>query len=312
MEFAPVALFAFNRPEHLRRTIEALKANKHASSTSLYIFADGSRSEKDLPQVNAVREIASAVTGFKEVIKVFRERNFGLADSISEGVTFLAEKFGKVIVLEDDIITSPGFLDYMNTALNLYEKNDQVMHIAGYMPEISPEGLPESFFLRQSSCWGWATWKRSWNKFHRNGKEFVDAFTDEEIRTFNLNGAYNYWNQLLLNEQGAIKTWAVYWYAVVFKNNGLCLHPRTSLVSNIGFDGSGENCGKLVVEMKLSKNPVNAFPGHHEIQVNETASNRFNEFFMRTGYVSWKKKLLKLPFTVLKKVTRLSEKVLRP
>ena len=249
---APVVLFTYNRPEHTRRTLSALAANTLAARTPLIIYSDAARHDKDKPAVDAVRAFAGSAAGFASVTVHERERNFGLADSIADGVSATIRDHSRAIVLEDDIVTSLHFLEYMNEALARYEHEERVMHIAAHMPPISAEGLPESFFLRQSSCWGWGTWARAWRHFHRQGQEFIDAFSPADIKRFNLDGAYDYWSQLLANENGALKTWAVYWYACVFSQGGLCLHPRRSLVRNIGFDGSGENCGVAAGESSVT------------------------------------------------------------
>jgi GT2 family glycosyltransferase len=191
MVLAPIAIFSFNRPEHLKKTIEALAANSLAKDSPLYIFSDAARSEKDIPLVNEVRKIINTVQGFSEVHAILRDANLGLADSISSGVTMLMEKFGKAVILEDDIVTSPYFLEYMNTALELYKDNERVMHISGFMPPINTQGLPETFFLSQASCWGWATWASRWKFFERNPSALIDEFDQKKIRKFNMEEGYN-------------------------------------------------------------------------------------------------------------------------
>jgi len=243
-QLAPVILFVYARPEHTRKTIEALAKNHLASDTNLIIYSDAARGSDDIEAVNAVREYIKKVQGFKSVTINERQRNYGLAESIVDGVTETINLHGATIVVEDDLITSEHFLNYMNEALRIYATEERVMHIAGHMPDIDTNGLPETFFMRQSSCWGWATWARAWKYFHRNSDEIIKSFTPQDIHRFNLDGTMDYWSQLLANHNGQLKTWAVYWYACVFLKKGLCLHPRTSLVSNIGHDGSGTNCGK--------------------------------------------------------------------
>lgn len=255
--YSPVVIFTFNRPSHLRRTLQALAANTLAVQTPLVAYSDAARNTKDAPLVDEVRDILKNTTGFASVTVNNRERNIGLADSIVDGVSDVIRRYGRAVVLEDDIIVSPYFLDYMNTALARYEHEERVMHIAAHMLRIPVMRLPESFFLRQSSCWGWATWERAWQHFHRQGEKFIRSFTPDDIIRFNLDGAYDYWGQLLANENGLLKTWAVYWYACVFSQGGLCLHPRQSLAQNIGFDGSGENCavGESDVPVFRTKSP---------------------------------------------------------
>lgn len=258
----PVALFTYARPEHTRKTVEALAANELAEQTELFIFSDAARSESDAAAVGEVREYLRSVQSFARVNIVERSYNYGLADSIVDGVTSVVERYGKVIVLEDDIVTSPYFLRYMNDALDRYESVEQVMHVAGYMFPIEfPKSVPQSFFLRQASCWGWGTWQRAWRSFHRDADFFIKSFTGNEIRKFNLDGAYDYWGQLLANHERRLKSWAVFWYACIFKKGGFCLHPRSSMVDNIGLDGSGQNCG---VEdnwrTRVASFPLSQFP----------------------------------------------------
>jgi hypothetical protein len=260
--YAPVALFAYARPDHTRKTVEALAGNDLADHTELFVFSDGPRSESDAAAVRAVREYLRTVQSFRQVNIVERSYNLGLADSIVDGVTSVVGRYGKVIVLEDDIVTSPYFLRYMNDALDRYEHTEQVMHVAGYMFPIQfPESVPPSFFLRQSSCWGWGTWQRAWSHFHRNANVIIARFNHADIRRFNLDGTYDYWSQLLANHEGKLKTWAVYWYACVFSHGGLCLHPRTSLIHNIGFDGSGQNCAlNNNWRTRVVNHPLSQFP----------------------------------------------------
>ncbi|GAB7081069.1 sugar transferase [Megalodesulfovibrio paquesii] len=268
---APVALFAYARPDHLQATLDALAANTLASQTEVTIFSDGPRHEQDAQAVRDVRELARATqlgSAFAAVHVVERDRNWGLADSIVDGVTTLCASHGRVIVLEDDIVTSCHFLQYMNDALDRYADAPQVMHIAGHNFDIDPTGLPESFFLGHSSCWGWATWQRAWAHFSRDAEMFVRSFSADDIHRFNLDGAYDYWGQILANRAGTLKTWAVFWYASVFQKNGLCLHPRASLVDNIGHDGTGTNCGcDTFMRQCASQDQVTAFPRSLEISI---------------------------------------------
>lgn len=240
---APVVLFVYARPWHARRTVEALAANADAPETDLVIFSDAARNEKDAPAVREVREWLPSITGFRSVTIHERQENLGLADSIINGVSSVISRYGRVIVVEDDLITSPYFLRYMNDALELYAHDDKVMHVAGYMFPMDTDGLPETVFLRQSSCWGWATWERAWRHFTRDSASIINRFSEEDIYRFNLDGTMDYWSQLMANHAGTLRTWAVFWYASVFMRGGLCLHPRECLVHNCGFDGSGENCG---------------------------------------------------------------------
>ncbi|WKN40718.1 glycosyltransferase family 2 protein [Tunicatimonas pelagia] len=245
---APVVLFVYNRPDHTLRTLEALSLNELAKDSVLYIYADGPKTnsdEKILARIAETREVLYQKKWCKEVHIREAKENKGLADSIVGGVTEVINKYGKVIVLEDDIVTSPGFLKYMNDGLNIYESYEEVMHISGYFPPVSSfHELPETFFYNQTSCWGWGTWDKSWKFFNNNAKALLHQVLDNNLEyQFNIDNAYQFTYQLEANIKGELKTWAVKWHASVFLQDGLCLHPNQSLVRNIGFDGTGVHCG---------------------------------------------------------------------
>jgi hypothetical protein len=239
---APIVLFVYNRLSHTMRTIEALQKNLMACESILYIYSDGPKNEKDAENVTAVRNYVKGVSGFADVIRVERQQNQGLASSIMSGVTEVVSKYGRIVVLEDDIITSPFFLTYMNEALCKYQDDEQVMHIAGYMLPINSKGLKETVFYRNTSCWGWGTWESAWDKLENNACLLKSKFTEEMKYRFNIDGAYDSWSILDRTCLGKADSWAILWYASVFLSGGVCLHPSKSLTKNIGHDGSGTNC----------------------------------------------------------------------
>lgn len=246
---APIALFVYNRPEHTKQTLEALAQNQLAQDSELVIFCDGAKvnaSTTDIARITEVRALVKSQKWCKEVRIVEQTHNLGLATSITQGVTELINQFGKVIVLEDDIVTSKGFLRFMNEALDFYEHEEKVMHISGYMfpidfEEIEPQD-EHTFFYRSTSCWGWATWQRAWKYFNSDAKFLLTQLQEKKLlQEFDLDNTYRFSYQLELNLQHKIHTWAVKWYASVFLQKGLCLHPKHSLVQNIGNDQSGDN-----------------------------------------------------------------------
>lgn len=239
---APIVLFVYNRPAHTRQTIEALQRNEHAQESDLFIFSDAPKNPAAAEAVSVVREYIRTITGFKSIRIVERDKNWGLANSIIDGVTTVVNKYGRIIVLEDDLITSPYFLSYMNMALETYKDDEKVMHISGYMFPVNATRLPETFFLRPTTCWGWATWDRAWKHFSKEPRKLLDEYSEQTIYRFNMDGSYNYWEQVKQNDIGVINTWAVFWYASVFQMDGLCLHPAVSMTNNIGHDGTGEHC----------------------------------------------------------------------
>ena len=242
MELAPIILFVYNRPDHTCRTIEALQRNPLAAQSELVVYSDGPRRECDWRKVEEVREVVQRASGFRSIAIRASEGNRGLAASIIDGVTSVINEHGRVIVLEDDLVVSPYFLTYMNDALEFYAGMEQVMHVSGYWFPIGPEGAPGTFFLRLPSSWGWATWARAWRWFRKDPKSLQKSFSQADILRFNFEGANDFWEQVVHNLNGKADTWAIFWYAAIFRRNGLCLYPSRSLVENIGADGTGEHC----------------------------------------------------------------------
>lgn len=247
MSLAPIVLFVFNRPWHTQQTIEALKKNTLANDSELYIFSDGAKHAKDQVNVEKVREYIREVNGFKAISIIERDKNWGLANSIIDGVTTIVDEFGKIIVLEDDLVTGPYFLKFMNDALIFYREEDKVMHISGWNYPINTTDLPETIFLRGTTCSGWATWDRAWQYFEKAPYKLLGSFTKSDRYKFDYDGSVGMWSQVIGNLTGKLNTWAIFWYAAVFKKRGLCLHPSKSLVKNIGHDGSGVHCGSTDV-----------------------------------------------------------------
>jgi hypothetical protein len=275
---APIALFVYARPAHTRRTVEALRENALAAESDLVIFSDGPKTQEAAAGVRAVRDYIRTVSGFRTVRIVERETNWGLAKSIIGGVTELCERRGRVIVLEDDLVTSTYFLRFMNDALARYEAEETVMHVSGYMFPVNPAGLPPTFFLRTASCWGWATWQRAWRQFSRQPARLMEEFSAADIRRFNFDGAYDFWDQVRKNASGRIDTWAVFWYATIFRAHGLCLHPASSMTNNIGHDSSGQHridSGQFQTE--LAAGPVTKFEAC--IAENALAYARLRDYF---------------------------------
>jgi hypothetical protein len=241
--YAPVVLFAYNRKQHLEICIEALKQNNESKYTSLIIYCDGAKGNDDLLAVEEVRNYIKKITGFKDIELNFSEFNKGLAASIIDGISHQFNKHEKLIVLEDDIIPSKFFLSYMNTSLTMYEFNSNVASIHGYTYPI--KYLPTQFFIRGADCWGWATWKRSWDDFEPNGTVLLEKLKSNNLQIkFNLFGSYNYTKMLQNQILGKNDSWAIRWHASNFIKNKLTLYPGVSLVQNIGTDGSGTNFKK--------------------------------------------------------------------
>ena len=293
MGLAPILLFVYNRPDHIRRTVEALQRNSLAEYSDLYVFSDGPRSLADMKNVLQVRDFIKHIKGFKNITLIERERNYGLACSIISGVTEVMNRFGYVVVLEDDIITAPYFLKYMNEALAKYYDNEKVMHIAGYMLPIDSLGLNETFFYRNTTCWGWGTWKRAWDLMEEDACSLMARFSEETKYHFNIDGVYDSWKMLELQRKGEINSWAIRWYASVFLAGGLCLHPSKSLTSNIGNDATGVHCrNSSIYDVELYLRPIIQYV--ETITEDRTALERIREFFKRNNRSSIRKVVTRL------------------
>jgi hypothetical protein len=239
MPHAPIALFTFNRLWHTQQTVAALLKNPEAADTDLIIYADGARHEKDRDAVDEVRDFLKTISGFKSVEIFERTHNFGLAASIIDGVSAVVAAHGQVIVMEDDLLTSPHFLSYMNEALALYENTPEVVSIHAYCYPIKA-GLPEAFFLRGADCWGWATWARGWELFNPDGAALLAELERRDlVHEFDYDGSYPYATMLKNQIAGKNNSWAIRWYASAFLADKLTLYPGRSLVHNTGNDDSG-------------------------------------------------------------------------
>jgi hypothetical protein len=241
---APIVLFVYNRLEHTYKTVEALKKNKLSKDSELFIYSDGAKNKNLITTVDEVRKYIDKIDGFKKITIIKREKNWGLDPSVIDGVTTIINKYGKIIVLEDDIITSPYFLKFINEALDFYEEKYKVWHISGWNYPIEYNDLEDVFLYRLMNCsGGWATWKNRWKYFESNLSESVKSFSLSDKKRFRLKYGY-FWKQVQINLKGDDNNWDIRWYSTIFKQNGLCLNPSQTFVRNIGFDGSGIHCGK--------------------------------------------------------------------
>jgi hypothetical protein len=253
----PIALFAYNRPEHTRRTLDALRANEGAAQSDLFVFCDGPKHEGARAGVAEVRALARSIQGFRNVSVVEQTINLGLAKSIIRGVTQVCGQHGQVIVVEDDLITAPYFLRYMNEALALYRDDETVGSIHGYWYAVD-RPMPDTFFLRGASCWGWATWARAWQQFEPDGAKLLRDLRARRLTDrFDLDGAIAYTKMLADQIAGRNDSWAIRWHASMFLAGRLQLSPGTSLVQNIGFDSTGTHgVDSSVYDTELAKAPV--------------------------------------------------------
>lgn len=297
LDLSPILLFVYNRPHHTRKVLQALENANLASVSDLYIFSDGAKDANTIDLVNQVRAIIREPWNFKTITIIERTKNLGLATNIIKGVTAVIQKFGKVIVLEDDLIISKYALEYFNDALTVYENDEKVMEISGYMyPIKSAKQLEETFFFRVANSWGWATWARAWKHFEEDINKLTENFGKEEIKRFSIDHSENFWKQVNEFKAGKINSWAIRWYLSIFNKDGLTLYPRESMVQNIGTDGSGTHSDEdKVYSVELATQPITKFTT--EIEENKDAYEAIRHF-----YKNRKGSLLKRAIQYAKKI----------
>ena len=239
-EWAPIALFIYKRAEHTRRTIVSLQGCEGFQSSPIYVFADGPKTEAEVPAVRATRAAARTLLGSRAVF-VEQERNRGLANSIIAGTTELCDRHGTVIVVEDDLVLAPSFLRFLNEGLERYRDEPRVMQVSGHMFDVpSLASQRGALLLPLTTSWGWATWERAWSMFDPSATGWREHLADDaEVKRFNLGDRYDYFGMLKRQMNGKIDSWAIRWYYSVFARGGLALFPPRTLVLNIGFDGTG-------------------------------------------------------------------------
>ena len=241
----PVILFAYNRPEHLRLTVESLLTNRLSAESDLHVFSDGAKSPAAAVAVAGVRDYLRTVTGFRSTRIVERERNLGLAASVIAGTSEVLSRHDACIVMEDDMLAAPSFLDFMNAALATYRDRPEVFSVTGYnYPLPIPEGYPEDAYLSyRGSSWGWGTWADRWRKVDWAVRDYAQFADGPKLRALFARGGADLPGMLDLQMQGKIDSWSIRFDYAHCKHDAFCLHPTTSKIQNIGFDGSGVHCG---------------------------------------------------------------------
>jgi hypothetical protein len=291
--FAPIVLFVYNRPEHTKRTVESLRYNTLAGKTNLFIYSDGAKSEKDKKNVEEVRNYIRTIKGFNKIEIIERVKNFGLANSVISGVNEIIQSFGKVVVLEDDMICSPYFLKFMNELLNIFYIDQRIFSVTGYtFPIKIPEFYKRPLYLSpRSSSWGWGTWKNRWEKADWDLKDF-QSFIDDKSRVESFNKGGEDLTRMLKNSiSGKVDSWSVKWTYTHFMNNSFCVYPTKSRIINIGADSSGVHTGRT--------NKFNVDLENHDIEIanvenlqpDEEILKNFRKFFKKNVFSSLLNKL---------------------
>ena len=239
--YAPIALFTYNRADHTQRAVESLLKNAEAKYSDLFIFSDGPKTPEKKAGVEENRKYIHTISGFKSISIVEREKNWGLANSLIAGITEVINKYGKVIVVEDDLILSPYFLQFMNEGLEKYKDDDRVGTICGYVLPVK-KPLPETFFLYFMHPWGWATWKDRWNSVDWNISDWNQFKTDKKaIQRFKETGGSDMFSMLESCMEGG-GMWDIRFCYNMFKQNRYSVIPFLSKVENVGFNELATHC----------------------------------------------------------------------
>lgn len=285
---APVCLFTYNRLWETQRTVEALKENFLASRSDLIIFSDGPKNEKAKEDVEAVREYISTISGFKSVRIIISKENKGLADSIISGVTDVINEYGKIIVLEDDIVTRPNFLDFMNQALDYYYEYNRVRSVNGYSLRLTFP-IKQVYFQKRTFPWGWGTWKNMWDEGifdKKNIREEIKRNKDI-LKDFKAECGDDISKMLLDSINNINNSWYVRWVFRHFITDTYAVYPVQSLVENIGFSDNGTHCKAInSFDSKLSTNLNREF----ELIPFEYPEERYKREFLH--YFSFLSKLM--------------------
>jgi hypothetical protein len=259
-----VVIFTYDRPDHLERLLYTYYKNQISVLLPTTIYMDAPKSsEAKKAQIKTTKIINRYNDVFKNIKLIKRKINLGSKMNIITGITESFDNFKKLIILEDDLVLSENFLEFLSVCLEYFEGSEYVYHISGCsLIENTPTLDP--YFTKYMNCWGWGTWKDKWQQLCPSSRSYKYDMNKDEIYNFNFDNSHDFHRQLYENRKGMISTWAILWYACIFKNDGLCLSPGISLVDNKGNDGSGERHGKVMPIPFVDQKPSMQFPSEIE------------------------------------------------
>jgi hypothetical protein len=296
-QLAPICLFTYNRISETIKTIEALQNNFLAKQSHLYIYSDGGKDDEDFEKISKVRDYLHSVSGFKS-INIFESlNNKGLANSVIAGVSKVLENHDKIIVLEDDLVSSPNFLNFLNQSLEFYEKDNNIFSISGYTLNLpSLPGKKDYYFGYRASSWGWGIWSDRWNEIDWNVSDYDNFKNNKEaIKKFKRGGSDL--PRMLKNQiTGKIDSWAIRFCYHQSKNNIFTVFPTKSKLISIGFSEAATNTigtkrfntpldEELKIEFEfqnfenIDKNIINEFASKFSIK--SRIQNQLNKFFKK-------------------------------
>lgn len=279
---APICLFTYNRLHETMQTVEALQANYLANESELIIFSDGGKNEVAQTKVDAVRQYIKTISGFKSIVIIESKYNKGLANSVIEGVSTVLQKYGKIIVLEDDLITSPNFLSFMNDALNFYEEKQKIFSISGYSFDLSSlKSYTKDYYLGyRASSWGWATWLDRWETIDWGAKNYKKVLYNPYQHIKFMRGGSDMPLMLWRQMNGKLDSWAIRWCLQQFLDDKLTVFPTKSKIKSIGFgvDATHTNINTRF-DSNLDTSETNCFNFDTELEMNKMIVSEFRTKF---------------------------------
>jgi len=295
-KYSPVVIFSYNRIDNIKKLLKSLNRNFEFKKSDLFIFQDNYRNLDDKNKVINVINYLKKLRSKKQFNLVIREKNFGLAKNIIQGVSQVLKKNSSAIFLEDDLIVSKNFLKFMNLNLIYYKNQKKVWHISGWNYNLNFNLEEDAYFTRGMNCWGWGTWRDRWKYFEKKPNVIIKSWTKNKIFRFNFDNSINFFSQIVRNQNNDINTWAIFWYAVIFLRNGLCLNPVKSLVKNTGIGNSATHTKfiKKIFNSKLNISNIKKYKLPKEINENNFAYNLIVDNFSKIKKINlWNKFLIK-------------------
>lgn len=274
-KYSPVVIFSYNRIDNIKKLLKSLNRNFEFKKSDLYIFQDNYRNLDDKNKVINVINYLKKLRLKKKFNLVIREKNFGLAKNIIQGVSQVLKKNSSAIFLEDDLIVSKNFLKFMNLNLIYYKNQKKVWHISGWNYNVNFNIEEDAYFTRGMNCWGWGTWRDRWKYFEKKPNVIIKSWNKDKIFRFNFDNSINFFSQIVRNQNKDINTWAIFWYAVIFIKNGLCLNPVKSLVKNTGIGNSATHTRSIekIFNSKLNISNIKKYKLPKKIDENKFVYN---------------------------------------
>jgi len=297
MDIAPIVLFVYNRPWHTKQTIEALQNNELASKSELFIYSDAPKNKETIEKVKEVREYIKKIDGFKKVTIIEREKNFGLAKNIINGVTKIVNEYGKVIVLEDDLVTSPYFLRFMNDTLEYYKDNKHVWSITGFTYPLNIKNYEFSTYLYiRGSSKSWAIWNDRWNNIEFDEKRIVKKYGLNFIKNKSKPYGKDLYTMFLKHIDKKINSWAIIYVINQIINEAYTVYPVCSYVKDIGDNYGTHANDSLSHKVKICKHYNNNFADLYDEKIGNQYKNYLKKYFFKVKIRNAGKKLKRFIF----------------